>query len=292
MATVAQTFANPYGDLNVGGEVMSFEGTQGDALWTQASTGGPIGPQPEISRYATAGNSGPGGLMTGAFNFYTGDKLTPPPQGCLPVGSANCVNKVTASLNMAAVNEFKGERTLPMRSYRADERTTAERDGAHVHVDGLDPKLPPQYLYDGAPIVLLPKTRDTWAMDEKSQALSDAGVTRALALDEAEASRLICQLETKNPPQPTPFMPTVAQFPVDQLYSPPVGSCLAYPNAGVRHDKGPTRLPILSQLIYDGKLEQMDQSKIDASMKAEQNRQDVRLFARDAYTTPTLQHAQ
>lgn len=135
------------------------------------------------------------------------------------------------------------------------------------------------WLGDGSPpFVVDPIGRDAWNIGTAAHAQSRA---RGLSYDRQAVENLLGKTGLTGPVVVPYFEPSVTDFNVNKLFSPPMGSgCISY--RGVpRNPKNYGRLPVVTRLLYDGQLLNKTSDEIDSEMLAYMKTQGARIWNKD-----------
>lgn len=185
----------------------------------------------------------------------------------------------TLSHNQPRMNEFNVHNT----DITFTETISAEEYRKNMHVAETPQDeaswFQQVWLGDGSPpFVIDPIGQDAWSIGNQRHAQSRA---RGLSYDRQAVEDLLGKEGlTENPVVPF-FEPTLADFNVNKLFSPPLGSgCISY--RGVpRNPKNYGRLPVITRLKYDGNLADKSTDDLDAELLQHMKTQGARIWNRD-----------
>ena len=140
--------------------------------------------------------------------------------------------------------------------------------------------FPQQWVWEGPPFTLNPVRNNQWIVDGSTA--GERSAARGDSYDRQEIENLVGALDefVAGTEQQflVPYDPQVADFPVDKLFSPPLGSgCNLYRGARRNQDLV-GRLPVISRLKYDGELREKSVAEINDEIVQFAKRQGVRLF--------------
>lgn len=153
-----------------------------------------------------------------------------------------------------------------------------------MHVAEVPPTeadyFPQQWVWEGPPYTLNPVRNNQWISDGSTA--GERSATRGVSYDRQEIENLVGGLDAMVAGTEqqflVPYDPQVSDFPVDKLYSPPLGSgCNLYRGARRNQDLV-GRLPVISRLKYDGELREKSVAEINDEIAQFAKRQGVRLF--------------
>lgn len=153
-----------------------------------------------------------------------------------------------------------------------------------MHVSQVPPTeaemFPQQWVWEGPPYTLNPVRNNQWIADGSTA--GERSAARGVSYDRQEIENLVGEIDSSIAGTPAqfliPYKPQVADFDVNKLYSPPLGSgCNLY--RGAQRDQSLVgRLPVISRLKYDGDLREKSIADINDEIAQFAKRQGVRLF--------------
>lgn len=90
---------------------------------------------------------------------------------------------------------------------------------------------------------------------------------------------LLGKIENTNPQPSGEFQPTLKDFAPDKLFSPPIGADCNTWRGYKRRQTLVGRLPVVSNMIYNGQLSSKDRDQIAAEMREAERRTGARVFS-------------